>query len=100
MSNDKTAHPFFGDWVPNNKPKMSQGAQDFCMGRSLNPVDPNKDGLIQDFQDKKKALKEMEGTLAPEDLKIMAQTMGVADTQNSVANRFKEAMRNMNNSSK
>ena len=97
MSNE--SHPFFGDWVPRKKAKMSQGAMYFCMGKSLNPMDPNKtEGFIQDFQDKKKALKEMEGTLAPEDLKIMAQSLGVgsADPRNSVANRFKEAIKNMN----
>ena len=93
------SHPFFGDWVPMKKPKMSSGAMDFCMGKSLNPIDPNKtEGLIEDFQDKKQALKDLEGTLAPEDLKIMAQSMGVDSASgNSVANRFKEAMKNMNN---
>jgi hypothetical protein len=92
-------HPFFGDWEKRKKPKMSQGARDFCNGVSLNPINTsNTEGMIQDFQDKKAALKEMEKSLSPEDLKIMAQSMGMgnADPRNSVASRFKEAMKNMN----
>ena len=90
-------HPFFGDWEKRKKPTMSQGAADFCNGQSLNPINTsNTDGIIQDFQDKKKALKEMERSLSPEDLKIMAQSMGMgnSDPRNSVSNRFREALKN------
>ena len=93
--------PFFGDWVPQgNKSQMSQGARDFMNGKSLNaPTNKNHDELIQDFQDKKKALKEMEADLSIEDRKLMAQAMGMgqADSSNSVADRFRAAMKNTNN---
>ena len=91
-------HPFFGNWLPKNKkPTMSKGARDFCMGKPLNPVDPNKEGLIEDFQDKAKALKEMDNQLSPEDRKLMAQALGVGNSStNNVALRFREAMNNMN----
>jgi len=93
-------HPFFGNWMPRgDKSKMSQGALDFINGKSLNePTNKNHDELIQDFQDKKKALKEMEKSLSPEDRKLMMQVMGMgqADNSNSVADRFRAAMKNMN----
>jgi hypothetical protein len=92
-------HPFFGDWMPKkNTQDISPGALDFINGKSLNQAPTNHDGLIEDFQDKKKALKEMEASLTPEDRKLMAQAMGMggnSDPRNSVANRFREAMKNM-----
>jgi len=92
-------HPFFGNWMPRgDKSQMSQGALDFINGKSLNePTNKNHDDLIQDFQDKKKALKEMEKNLTPEDRKLMMQAMGMgqADSSNSVADRFRAAMKNM-----
>tara|TARA_R110000765_G_scaffold388367_1_gene480628 strand:+ start:223 stop:510 length:288 start_codon:yes stop_codon:yes gene_type:complete len=90
-------HPFFGDWEKRKKPTMSQGAADFCNGVSLNSQNiSDNDSLIEDFQDKKKALKEMERSLSPEDLKIMAQSMGMGgtDPQNSVSSRFRQALNN------
>ena len=95
--------PFFGDWVPRgNKSQMSQGAIDFMNGKSLNGGNPNAnkthDELIQEFEDQKKALKEMESSMTPEDRKLMAQAMGMgqADSSNSVADRFRAAMKNTN----
>jgi len=92
-------HPFFGNWMPRgDKSQMSQGALDFINGKSLNePTNKNHDDLIQDFQDKKKALKEMEKNPTPEDRKLMMQAMGMgqADSSNSVADRFRAAMKNM-----
>lgn len=95
-------HPFFGNWMPRgDKSKMSQGALDFINGKSLNGDNlnnKNHDELIQDFQDKKKALKEMEKSLTPEDRKLMMQAMGMgqSDSSNSVADRFRAAMKNIN----
>ncbi len=90
-------HPFFGNWLPRGQSEMSQGAKDFCNGKSLNSAPTNTEGLIEDFQDKKAALKEMEKNLDPEDRKLMAQAMGMGSGTNSgVADRFREAMKNMN----
>lgn len=91
-------HPFFGNWMPKKDTKdISPGALDFINGKPLNQAPTNHEGLIQDFQDKKAALKEMEKMLTPEDKKLMAQAMGMGggDSSNSVANRFREAMKNM-----
>jgi len=95
--------PFFGDWVPRNKKnQMSQGALDFIHGKSLNGqnVNANKthDELIQEFEEQKEALKEMEKNMSPEDRKLMAQAMGQGgNSGSSVADRFRSAMKNMNN---
>ena len=90
-------HPFFGNWLPRNKKhEMSKGALDFVNGKSLNgnSINKNHDELIQEFQDKKKALKDMESDLSIEDRKLMAQAMGVGqmDSTNTVADRFRAAM--------
>ena len=95
--------PFFGDWVPRNKKnQMSQGALDFVQGKSLNGhnVNANKthDELIQEFEEQKEALKEMEKNMSPEDRKLMAQAMGQGGNNgSSVADRFRAAMKNRNN---
>jgi len=94
--------PFFGDWVPRNKKnQMSQGALDFVQGKSLNGhnVNANKthDELIQEFEEQKEALKEMEKNMSPEDRKLMAQAMGQGGhSSSSVADRFRSAIKNMN----
>ena len=94
--------PFFGDWVPRNKKnQMSQGALDFIHGKSLNGhnVNANKthDELIQEFEEQKEALKEMEKNMSPEDRKLMAQAMGQGgNSGSSVADRFRSAMKNIN----
>lgn len=96
-------HPFFGNWMPRgNKSQMSQGALDFIHGKSLNGsnVNANKthDELIAEFEEQKKALKEMEKSMTPEDRKLMAQAMGqgAGNSGSSVADRFRSAMKNMN----
>ena len=91
-------HPFFGNWLPKkNTNNISQGASDFINGKSLNQTPTNHDGLIQDFKDKKQALKDMDAAMTPEDRKLMAQAMGagMSDGSNNVANRFREAMKNI-----
>ena len=95
-------HPFFGNWVPRNKKnEMSQGALDFIHGKSLNGNNPNAnkthDELIAEFEEQKKALKEMEANMTPEDRKLMAQAMGQggSNSGSSVADRFRSAMKNM-----
>ncbi len=98
--------PFFGDWVPrNNKTQMSQGAMDFMQGKSLNANSSNfkmgnktHDELMEEFEEQKKSLKEMEKSMTPEDRKLLAGAMGnsVADGSSSVADRFRSAMKNMN----
>ncbi len=91
-------HPFFGNWLPKkNTNNISQGASDFINGKSLNQAPTNHDGLIQDFKDKKQALKDMDASMTPEDRKLMAQAMGagMGDGSNNVANRFREAMKNI-----
>ena len=93
--------PFFGDWVPRNKKnQMSQGALDFIHGKSLNGnnVNANKthDELIAEFEEQKKALKDMEDSMTLEDRKLMAQAMGQSvNNGSSVADRFRSAMKNM-----
>ena len=87
-------HPFFGNWLPKNKNQMAQGARDFCNGKSLNAQSEKKDSLLEDFQEQKAKLKEMEKMMDPEDRKLMAQAIG-ADSSNSVADRFREAMKNI-----
>jgi hypothetical protein len=98
-------HPFFGNWMPRgNKSQMSQGALDFVHGKSLNgnPSNPNAnkthDELMAEFEEQKKALKEMEKSMTPEDRKLMAQAMGqgAGNSGSSVADRFRSAMKNMN----
>ena len=94
--------PFFGDWVPRNKKNnMSQGALDFIHGKSLNGQNTNAnkthDELIQEFEEQKEALKEMEKNMSPEDRKLMAQAMGQGgNSGSSVADRFRSAMKNIN----
>tara|TARA_S200002703_G_scaffold119198_2_gene104948 strand:+ start:175 stop:483 length:309 start_codon:yes stop_codon:yes gene_type:complete len=97
--------PFFGDWVPRNNNTMSQGAMDFVNGKSLNSNSANfkmgnktHDELMEEFAEQKKALKEMEKNMTPEDRKLLAGAMGnsVADGSGSVADRFRSAMKNMN----
>lgn len=97
--------PFFGDWVPRNKKnQMSQGAQDFVNGKSLNSNSSNfsmgnktHDELMEEFEEQKKSLKEMEKSMTPEDRKLLAGAMGnsVADGSSSVADRFRSAMKNI-----
>ena len=94
--------PFFGDWVPRNKKNnMSQGALDFIHGKYLNGQNTNAnkthDELIQEFEEQKEALKEMEKNMSPEDRKLMAQAMGQGgNSGSSVADRFRSAMKNIN----
>lgn len=98
-------HPFFGNWMPKGKKSdMSQGALDFINGKSLNANSSNfsagnktHDELIQEFEEQKEALKEMEKNMSPEDRKLMAQAMGQgSNSSNSVADRFRSAMKNIN----
>lgn len=97
--------PFFGDWVPrNNKTQMSQGANDFINGKSLNGNSSNfsmgnktHDELMEEFEEQKKTLKEMEKSMTPEDRKLLAGAMGqgAASSTGSVADRFRSAMKNI-----
>lgn len=96
--------PFFGDWVPrNNKNQMSQGALDFVNGKSLNANSANfkmgnktHDELMEEFEEQKKSLKEMEKNMSPEDRKLLSQAMGQGvNNGSSVADRFRSAMKNM-----
>ncbi len=96
--------PFFGDFLPrNNKTQMSQGAKDFMQGKSLNGNSSNfsmgnrtHDELMEEFEEQKKTLKEMEKNMTPEDRKLLAGAMGqgAASSTGSVADRFRSAMKN------
>lgn len=98
-------HPFFGNWMPKGKKSdMSQGALDFINGKSLNANSSNfsagnktHDELIEEFEEQKKSLKEMEKNMSPEDRKLLAGAMGnsVANGSSSVADRFRSAMKNI-----
>ena len=52
---------------------------------------------MEEFEEQKKSLKEMEKSMTPEDRKLLAGAMGnsVADGSSSVADRFRSAMKNI-----